>query len=107
MRKIISANRIDSLEYLLESDPSAILSTGRTNLLGYYAQLWAFTSFIVEFEQGKYMPGLHRILTSALHGTLREPRGGWLYAFTSDPGEMEREYNGWVLQYTKPGSSWR
>ena len=107
MRKIISANQIDSLEYLLESDPSAILSTGRTNLLGYYAQLWAFTSFIVEFEQGKYMPGLHRILTSALHGTLREPRGGWLYAFTSDPREMEREYNGWVLQYTKPGSSWR
>ena len=107
LRKIIAANRLDTLEYLLESDPSGILSTGRTNLLGYYAQLWAFTSFIIEFEQGKYMPGLHEMLTSALTGNLREPRNGWLYSFTSNPVEMEREYNEWVVKYAKPGTSWR
>ena len=91
----------------MKSEPSALLATGRTTLLAYYAQLWAFTSFIVEYEQGKYMPALRRVLNSALAGTLRTPRGGWLYAFTSSPAELEKEYEEWVVHFAKPGSSWR
>jgi len=107
LRKIIIADRLDSLNYLIASDPSTLLASGRTTLLGYYAQLWALTSFLVEFEDGKYLPALRGILHHALQGTLREPEGGWMLVFTDDPIEMEREYREWVVQYTRPGSSWR
>jgi len=107
IRKLVQANRLDSLEYLLQSDPSSLLATGRTTLLGYYAQLWALTSFIVEFEDGKYLPALKKIFRSAFEGTLREPRGGWMYAFTENPTDIEREYLVWVKDYVRPGTSWR
>jgi hypothetical protein len=107
LRKIVSNKRLESLDSLMKSDPSTLLATGRTTLLAYYAQLWAFTSFIVEYENGKYMPALRSVLNSALAGTLRTPRGGWLHAFTSSPVELEKEYEEWVVQFVKPGSSWR
>jgi hypothetical protein len=107
LRKIVSADKLDSLNSLLTSEPSALLSTGRSTLLSYYAQLWALTSFIVEFDNGKYLPRLHAVLASALEGTLKKPRGGWMYAFTYNPIQMEREYKGWVVQYVRPGSTWR
>jgi hypothetical protein len=107
LRKIVSADKLDSLNTLLTSEPSALLSTGRSTLLSYYAQLWALTSFIVEFDNGKYLPRLHAVLASALEGTLKKPRGGWMFAFTYNPIQMEREYKGWVVQYVRPGSTWR
>jgi len=107
LRIIVSSDHLDSLNYLITADPSSLLASGRATLLGYYAQLWALTSFIVEYEDGKYLPSLREILAKALHGTLREPHGGWMYALTDDPIEMEREYKEWVVQYARPGSSWR
>ncbi len=107
LRKIVSADRLDSLDFLINADPSALLSTGRTNLLGYYAQLWAFTSFILEFDEGKYRPALRRLLKAALAGNLRMPNGGWLFAFTNSPLVIEEEFRNWVKQYVRPGSSWR
>ncbi len=107
VRKLVQAERLDSLAYLLGSDPSTLLATGRTTLLGYYAQLWALTSFIIEYDEGKYFPGLKKILHSALDGTLLEPRGGWMFAFTDNPVAFEREYIDWVKEYVRPGSSWR
>ena len=107
LRKIVSADRLEPLSTLMASDPSELLATGRTTLLAYYAQVWALTSFIVEYEHGKYMPALRSILNSGLAGTLRTPRGGWLYAFTSSPAEFEKEYKEWVADFAKPGSLWR
>ncbi len=107
LRKLVSANSLDSLDSLINADPSSLLASGRATLLGYYAQLWALTSFIIEYEDGKYLPLLTEIFSRALHGTLREPHGGWMFAFTDDPIEMEREYKEWVVQYARPGSSWR
>jgi len=107
LRKIVSADKLDSLNSLITSEPSALLLTGRSALLSYYAQLWALTSFIVEFENGKYLPGLHAVLASALEGTLQEPNGGWMFAFTDNPTQIEREYKEWVVQYVRPGSTWR
>lgn len=107
LRKIVSADRIDSITNLIASDPSTLLSTGRNTLLGYYAQLWAVTCFITEYDSGKYVPALRSVLNSALAGTLHTPRGGWLYAFTDNPREMEQEYKEWVAQFAKPGTSWR
>ena len=107
LRKIVSADKLDSLNFLLTSEPSELLLTGRSALLSYYSQLWALTSFIVEFENGKYLPGLHAVLASALEGTLQEPHGGWMFAFTNNPTQIEHEYKVWVVQYVRPGSTWR
>jgi hypothetical protein len=107
LRKIVSADKLDSLNFLLTSEPSELLLTGRSALLSYYSQLWALTSFIVEFENGKYLPGLHAVLASALEGTLQEPHGGWMFAFTNNPTQIEHEYKMWVVQYVRAGSTWR
>lgn len=107
IRKIVSANRLSSLDYLINSEPSELLASGRSSLLGYYAQLWAFTSFIMEYEDGKYRLALRNLLLRAVDGTLKEPRDGWLAFFTEDKIQMEEEYKGWVVQYVRPGSSWR
>jgi len=107
LRKIVAADRLDSLASLIASDPATLLSNGRSTLLGYYAQLWAVTCFIIEFDNGRYVPALRSVLNAALAGTLHTPRGGWLYAFTDSPSQMEQEYKEWVVQFAKPGTSWR
>lgn len=107
LREMINAGRLSSLNVLMQSDPSALLSTGRSTLLGYYAQLWGLISFIVEYEDGKYMPALRTLLQEAATGLIREPPKGWLSYFSSDKIAFEREYNKWIVQYVRPGSQWR
>jgi hypothetical protein len=107
LREIINAGRMSSLNVLMQSDPSTLLSTGRTTLLGYYAQLWGLVSFIIEYEDGKYMPALRTLLQEAAIGAIREPSKGWLSYFSTDQVLFEKEYNKWVVQYVRPGSSWR
>ena len=103
MRKIASAKRFTPLKELLSSDPSTLLETSRSSLLGYYAQLWAFTSYLVE----NHPLVLNGMLQDAVSGNLTVPRGGWLYAFTDNPVQLEKEYQDWVIEYVKRGTSWR
>jgi hypothetical protein len=91
------------------AEPSELLAESRGALLGYYAQLWAFTSFIMEYEDGIYRPALRKILLNAIEGRLRSPRNQvrWLDAFTDDPVAMEKQYREWIVTYVRPGNSWR
>jgi len=107
LREIMNSGRMSSLQDLMQSDPSSLLSTGRTTLLSYYAQLWGLVSFIIEFEDGKYMPALRTILQEAATGEIREPARGWLSYFSNNQNEFENEYNKWIVQYVRPGSQWR
>lgn len=109
LRRIVASKRLSTLKVLLNAVPSELLAQGRGALLGYYAQLWAFTSFIMEYEDGFYRPALRDLLLAALDGHLQEPAGrdGWLNAFTEDPVQMEREYQSWINEYVRPGNTWR
>ncbi|MBT5409559.1 MAG: DUF1570 domain-containing protein [Phycisphaerae bacterium] len=107
LRRIVAGNRLHTLDELMNSDPSDLLETDRSTLLGYYAQLWGLVSFIIESDNGKYFPALQLILESALQGTIQEPNQGWLFCFAEDPVEFEKEYNTWIVEYVKPGTSWR
>jgi hypothetical protein len=107
LRTIIQADRLSSLTELMQSDPSKLLSNGRTTLLGYYAQLWGLVSFIIEFEEGKYFPALRTLIQEAASGTIREPKGGWISCFSLDKDAFEKEYRGWVSQYVRPDGQWR
>jgi len=107
LREIINAGRLSSLKDLMQSDPSELLANGRATLLGYYAQLWGLISFIVEYEDGRYMPALRTLLQEAATGIIREPTRGWLSCFSNSSKEFEAEYIKWVVQYVRPGSQWR
>lgn len=109
LRTIVASDRLSSLSSLLAAEPSELLAQSRGALLGYYAQLWAFTSFIMEYNDGQYRPALRNILLEAMHGQLREPvrHAGWLLAFTDTPDVMEEEYRTWITGYVRPGNTWR
>ncbi len=107
LREILNANVQSSLHDLMRSDPLELLSNGRTTLLSYYAQLWGLVSFIIEYQEGKYLPALRTLLQEAATGELQEPANGWLSYFASDQSLFEREYHSWIVQYVKPGSQWR
>jgi hypothetical protein len=109
LRTIVASDRLSSLASLLKAEPSELLSQSRGALLGYYAQLWAFTSFIMEYEDGMYRPALRKILLDAIEGRLRKPRRqvDWLQAFTDNPASIEKQYRTWIVTYVRPGNSWR
>jgi hypothetical protein len=107
LRTILKANRLSPLQELIQSDPSELLATGRTSLLSYYSQLWGLVSFIIEYEDGKYMPALKHVLKMAANGTIHEPIRGWLFCFSDDPIQFETEYKDWIVEYVRPSGQWR
>ena len=109
LRRIVSSERLSTLSALLRAEPSELLAQSRSALLGYYAQLWAITSFIMEYNDGQYRPALRNMFLSAIEGNLQKPTGrfGWLHAFSDDPSEMEKEYRAWIKEYVRPGTTWR
>ncbi len=107
LRTIIQANRLTTLDDLMQSDPSELLENGRTTLLAYYAQLWGLVSFIIEYEDGKYLPALRTLLQEAASGTIREPVAGWISCFSFDEVSFEKEYRSWVTDYVRPDGQWR
>lgn len=115
LRSVIRRDRLIPLRELVSKSPQEFLAEGKGDLLTYYAQVWALTRFIVEFEDAKYRPALESILGAAVDGTLnrtvaRSPRvaaaggrsrailrsrvGPWLLLayVTEDLGVFEREY---------------
>ena len=59
-----------TLEMLVTRTPQAFLSSGKSDLLSYYAQVWALVRFLAEGEDGRYRDGLEQVLQDAAHGRL-------------------------------------
>jgi hypothetical protein len=59
-----------SLELIVTRTPQAFLSAGKSDLLTYYAQVWALVRFLAEGEDGRYRDGLERVLLDAANGRL-------------------------------------
>lgn len=55
---------------LFDRSPQSLLEGGGSRLLTYYAQLWVLVHFLVEGEQGRYRPALHRLLEDAVEGRI-------------------------------------
>ena len=58
------------LSELLRRSPQSFLESSRDKLLVYYAQVWALTRFMVEWDDGHYRSGLEEVLQDAAHGRL-------------------------------------
>ncbi len=64
------SNAMIPLRELLDGDPHVFLEQGKSDLLTYYAQVWALARFIAEGEDGRYLPALQNVLNLALDGDL-------------------------------------
>lgn len=59
-----------SLDMIVTRTPQAFLRTGKSNLLTYYAQVWALVRFLAEGEDGRYRDGLEQVLRDAASGDM-------------------------------------
>jgi len=79
LRSVIRRDRLIPLRELVSKSPQEFLAEGKGDLLTYYAQVWALTRFLVEYDDGRYRPALERVMNDAVAGTLhrtiiRSPR---------------------------------
>jgi hypothetical protein len=70
LRWMLYTNRLKSLREFLADDPYAALERDREDLLDYYAQAWAFATFLVEADSAT-RAGVGQLLADALHGRMR------------------------------------
>lgn len=70
LREASRNGRLVSLERLLNSTPQDLMAENANAALQYYAQVWALTHFLAEFEGGKYRPSLQEMVLDAAEGRL-------------------------------------
>lgn len=63
-------DRLIPFDDLIGKRPQEFLTSGKSDLLTYYAQVWALALFLIDGEDGKYRPALERMLTDAARGQL-------------------------------------
>ena len=64
------AGTLIPLRELLDGDPHVYLEQGKSDLLTYYAQVWALARYIAEGEDGRYLAALQNVLMLAIEGDL-------------------------------------
>ena len=62
--------RLIDLDELVTRPPQAFVSSGERSLLTYYAQVWVLVHYLVEGADGRYLPGLRRLLRDASEGRI-------------------------------------
>ncbi len=75
LRESVSTQRLLSLQELLTTTPQRQIRRGSSEILTYYAQLWALIHFLHEGEQGRHAPALARLLRDAAAGSLGPGKG--------------------------------
>lgn len=79
LRDAARNNRLVSLERVLNSTPQDLMAQNPNAALQYYAQVWALTHFLNDFDNGRYRPALRAMVSDAHAGNLvsriREQRG--------------------------------
>lgn len=131
LRDVVRTDRLLPLKEMLDGTPQASLGQGKSSLLGYYAQSWAFIHFLNEGEGGRYHEALRQVLADAADGRLtkrlmrsdkipQQARRPWalsrtarwivLEYFNQDLDEFAAQYETFVRTITTSGSSnaiWR
>jgi hypothetical protein len=108
--------RLLPLTTLVSTTPQRQIRQGSTQILEYYAQLWALVHFLREGEGGRHAPALARLLQDAAGGQIRratnaDPRGvDVLRAYFTDPNDprsldrLSEAYLRFVTEITRPGA---
>ena len=72
LRRAYYRDQLIPLSRLLESRPEDMLGGRNTEVLNYYAQVWALVQFLNEGEKGKYRERLQTMLVDASKGQTRQ-----------------------------------
>ncbi|MEM7228281.1 MAG: DUF1570 domain-containing protein [Planctomycetota bacterium] len=124
LARAVREDRLIPLGELLSNSPQDFLATGKNRLLTYYAQVWALTRFLVEYDDGTYRDALEEALNDAANGELvgrlmgAEARrstsrsfsgldtrtGPWLIQayFTEDMVEFRQQYEQYMRDLVRP-----
>jgi hypothetical protein len=115
-----------SLRDLLDGDPHVFLGQGKSDLLTYYAQVWALARYLSEAEDARYLPALQNVLMLAIEGDmfrqllrsdaaarredLSDSATGVVFIeafFNDDFDEFAAGYDAWVDELTSRRMRWR
>lgn len=114
------------LRDLLDGDPHVFLGQGKSDLLTYYAQVWALARYLTEAEDARYLPALQNVLMLAIEGDLfrqllrsdaaarrddpSDSATGVVFIeafFNDDFDEFAAGYDTWVDELTSRRMRWR
>lgn len=125
LRRAYFRDQLLPLSELLESRPEEMLGGRNTDVLNYYAQVWALIHFLNEGERGKYRERLQTLLLDASKGQVRQrvsatlrrrEQGGsrqviaagnaalFHVYFNDDLDGADREYRSFIGQIVSSGS---
>lgn len=97
LREAASKQRLLSLEELLATTPQRQIRLGSSEILTYYAQLWALIHFLNEGEQGRQR--------ALLTGLIRDAAGGAdVRDLAPSLVELDDAYQRFVRDITRPGA---
>lgn len=68
LREAVRRDNLIPLQELLERSPQQFLADGKDRLLVYYAQVWAFTHFLVDGCDGRHRGQISQLLQDAVQG---------------------------------------
>ncbi len=71
LHEALAADRLPDLATLLATRPNSLLGDSDELVLDYYAQVWAFSRFLAEFDNGRYAQRLALLLRDARHGQMK------------------------------------
>jgi hypothetical protein len=84
--------RMPSVDTLLAGDPHEAMDRGRTALLDYYAQAWAFMRFML--DDPDRARAVRDVLAAAVDGT-RKP-------IDLPPGDIDAQFRAWCVEGLRP-----
>lgn len=70
LRRAYRGGTLVPLRRLLQQRPQDLISAGGDQALTYYAQVWALTLFLSEYDGGRYRPGLEMLLVDSSRGLM-------------------------------------
>lgn len=75
LRRALDAGETFPLDKLVTLHAGEIVNMAGIRIEAFYAQDWAFARYLWEGENGKYRPGLQRLLADTAAGTVFDPTG--------------------------------
>lgn len=99
LRAAVESGSLHPLDELLGASPTGFLGAGDERVLTFYAQLWAFTHFLLEGEGGVHAPALRRVVLDAAEGRLRATVAARLGEREADASLLQRSGPAVALAY--------
>jgi hypothetical protein len=75
LRRAMEAGALFPLDQLIKLHAGLVVNMSGVKIEAFYAQNWAFARYLWEGENGRYRPGLQKLLAETANGTVQDPTG--------------------------------